>query len=462
MGDSSASADTAQSIAAFEIAARAIAGAENVRAAASDDRVAGVQPKLVVAPGDELQLAQILKSANASGLAVIPRGGGTKLARGNPPQRADVILSAARLNAIVEHAHFDLTVTIEAGCTLKHVAETLAKQNQRLALDGLWPSRATIGGILSTNDSGALRLRFGSVRDLVIGVTLALPDGTLAKSGGKVVKNVAGYDLPKLATGALGTLGVITRATFRLHPMPKESRTISCLARDAREAQRLMLAIQDSKLAHSALQIRFVESMQPQIDVLFEATEAGCAAQAEQLKTILAPATVIESGPAVWKARQELYSEATSHLAEMERSNSFDKMPQDKAALVHDPSGPALPGSCAIAKISVLPTQIAATYEALATLANANRTRFNAVFYAIGIGTIYLGAAPDALAETLKNLRGKVEQLGGSLVIAHRPDAMPPLDAWGNTGDALDLMHAVKKQFDPKSTLSPGRFVGGI
>ena len=190
-----------------------------------------------------------------------------------------MILSTARLNAIVEHAHSDLTVTVEAGCTLKQLAETLAKQNQRLALDALWPSRATVGGILSTNDSGALRLRFGSLRDLVIGITLALPDGTLAKSGGKVVKNVAGYDLPKLVTGALGTLGVITQATFRLHPMPKESRTVSCLARDARDAQRLVLAIQDSKLAHSALQVRFVESMQPQIDVLFEATEAGCAAQ---------------------------------------------------------------------------------------------------------------------------------------------------------------------------------------
>src|SRR5579871_4081952 len=313
--DAGISTDTAQSIAAFETTARALVGSENIRPATSDDRVAGKQPQLIVAPGDEQQIAQILKAANDAGLAVIPRGGGTKLAWGNPPQRADVILSTARLNAIVEHAHSDLTVTVEAGCTLKQLGETLAKQNQRLALDGLWPTRATVGGILSTNDSGALRLRFGSLRDLVIGATIALADGTLAKSGGKVVKNVAGYDLPKLVTGALGTLGVITQATFRLHPMPKETRTVSCLARDAREAQRIVLVIQDSKLAHSALQIRFVESMQPQIDVLFEATEAGCAAQAEQLKTILAPVTVIDSGPAVWKARQELYSEATANPA---------------------------------------------------------------------------------------------------------------------------------------------------
>jgi glycolate oxidase FAD binding subunit len=442
--------DTAQSIAKFEATAGAIVGTENIRAATKDDHVAGTQPQLVVAPGDEQQLARVLKAADDANLAVIPRGGRTKLGWGNSPRRADVILSTARLNAIVEHAHSDLTVTVEAGCTLAQLAETLAKQNQRLALDGLWPSRATVGGILSTNDSGALRLRFGSLRDLVIGITLALPDGTVAKSGGKVVKNVAGYDLPKLVTGAFGTLGVITQATFRLHPMPKESRTVSCLARDAREAQRLVLAIQDSKLAHSALQIRFAEAMQPQVDVLFEATEAGCAAQAEQLKQIFAPANVVESEPSVWEARQRLYSERGGNLAEMGRSN---------AAPLHNPADSA--GS-AIAKISVLPTQIAEAYEELAKSGAANRVRFSAVFYAIGIGAIYLAGGPADLAAALQSFRGKIEQLGGSLVIAHRPDAMPNVDAWGSAGDAIELMRAVKRQFDPKSTLNPGRFVGGI
>jgi glycolate oxidase FAD binding subunit len=457
--DASASVETPQSIATFEATARAIVGAESVRTANGDDVVAGVQPQLVVSPGDEAQLAQVLKAANELGLAVIPRGGGTKLAWGNPPKRADVVLSTARLNAIIEHAHSDLTVTVEAGCTLRQLSDTLAKQNQQLALDALWPNRATVGGILSTNDSGALRLRFGSLRDLVIGITLALPDGTLAKSGGKVVKNVAGYDLPKLVTGALGTLGVITQATFRLHPTPKESRTVSCLARDARDAQRLVLAIQDSKLAHSALQVRFVESMQPQIDVLFEATEAGCAAQTEQLKAILAPAKVIESEPAVWNARQELHSEATANLAQTGANRA--EMGRSSAAPVHDPAGTAAATS-ALAKISVLPTQIAEAYETLVASASANRTRFNAVFYAIGLGTIYLAASPDDLATMLKSLRAKIEQLGGSVVIAHRPDATPQLDAWGSAGDALALMRAVKQQFDPKSTLNPGRFVGGI
>jgi glycolate dehydrogenase FAD-binding subunit len=421
-----------QNIAAFQDAGRAIVSPEHVRTASASDVVDGVQPQLVVEPGSEQELAKVLKLANDAALAVIPRGGGTKLAWGNPPQRADIVLSTARLNAVLEYAWSDLTLIVEAGCTMKQLRETLAQIGQRLALDPLWPSRATIGGVLSTNDSGALRLRFGSLRDLIIGVTLALPDGTLAKSGGKVVKNVAGYDLPKLATGALGTLGIITSATFRLHPLPQEACTLSCLARDAREAQRLVLAVQNSKLAHSALQIRFVESMQPQIDVLFEATQAGLTAQVEQLKAILAPSAVIDPGPAVWNARQELYSAAVDN-----------------------------PEKSAVVKISVLPAQIAEAYEELARVA-VNRVRFSAVMQAIGIGTVHFKATPDEIVVTLQVLRKKFAAMGGSMTIAHRPADMPSMDAWDDPGDALALMRAVKQQFDPKSTLNPGRFVGGI
>src|SRR6202790_4849614 len=178
----------------------------------------------------------------------MPRSGGTKTCWGNPPVRADLILSTARLNRVIEYAWADLTVSVEAGCTIQNLQNTLAEHGQRIAVDPLWPERATVGGILSTNDSGSLRIRYGALRDLIIGVTLALPDGTLASSGGKVVKNVAGYDLPKLATGAFGTLGVITRAVFRLHPLPKETRTISCVTADVADAQRLVQAIQNSQV----------------------------------------------------------------------------------------------------------------------------------------------------------------------------------------------------------------------
>src|SRR5213592_2915920 len=229
----------------------AIVGNENVHAATAADAVAGVQPKLVIEPGAERELAEILRLSNEAGLAVIPRGNGTKLGWGNPPTRADLILSTTRLNEIIEHAWADLTVTVEAGCTIQRLQETLAQHGQRLALDPLWPEKATIGGVLSANDSGALRLRFGALRDLIIGATIALADGTLAESGGKVVKNVAGYDLPKLVTGSLGTLGVITRAVFRLHPLRHRSRTLTAKFEAPEEAQKALLAIQASKLNSS-------------------------------------------------------------------------------------------------------------------------------------------------------------------------------------------------------------------
>src|SRR5437763_1377818 len=302
----------------------ALVGNEYVRAATAADAVGGAQPKLVIEPGTDRELVNVLLLSNYAGLAVIPRGGGTKLGWGNSPASADLILSTARMTEIIEHAWADLTVSVQAGCTIQRLQETLSQHGQRLALDPLWPEKATVGGVLSTNDSGALRLRFGALRDLIIGVTIALADGTLASSGGKVVKNVAGYDLPKLVTGAFGTLGVITRAVFRLHPLPRKACSFSIAVSNPDEAQTTVLAIQDSQLAHLALQPHFSVESPPTVDILFEGTEAGLDAQAAQLrgfcksaKSSLAqvhpePRTVTNakasSSPSPWNAREDLWS----------------------------------------------------------------------------------------------------------------------------------------------------------
>src|SRR5437763_5900290 len=171
----------------------------------------------VVEPGSVEEMATLLRDASRDGLAVLPRGGGTKLDWGQPPRPVDLVLSTTRLDRVMEHAWADMTATVEAGCTVARLQHTLAEHGQRLACDPLWPERATIGGILATNDTGPLRARFGGLRDLIIGGPLVLPDGTVARSGGKVVKNVAGYDLPKLAIGSFGKLEVLTMAVFRLH-----------------------------------------------------------------------------------------------------------------------------------------------------------------------------------------------------------------------------------------------------
>ncbi len=348
-------------------------------------------------PVDKNETAAILRSANESGQAVIPTGGGTKLDWGNPPRKADVLLCMRRQNRVIEHAWADLTVTVEAGCTVAELQSTLAQHGQRLAIDPLWPERATIGGVLSTNDSGALRLGYGSLRDLIIGITLVLADGTIAKSGGKVVKNVAGYDLPKLATGGLGTLGVITRAVFRLHPLPRNTKTLTVATADATSMQRVILAILGAQLAPAAVQAR-----NGNVDILLEGTLDGIAAQESAIKEF---GEVREGSADVWQAREELWGEST------------------------------------IVKFTTLPSRVAA--------ASAFFSSF--VIQATGIG--YARFDGD-----LEKLRSAMEQDGGSVTML----GPTKLDAWGSPGDALPLMRAVKAQFDPKGTLNPGRFVGGI
>jgi len=360
-------------------------------------------------PADESEVAAILRSANDNGLAVIPRGGGTKQDWGNPASRADLVLSTARLNRIIEHAWADLTVTVQAGCTVSALQCCLAQHGQRLAIDVLWPERATVGGVLSTNDSGALRRVYGGLRDLIIGITLVLADGTIARSGGKVVKNVAGYDLPKLATGALGTLGVITEAIFRLHPLAKNTRTLSASAGTIDAAQALLLEIQAARRAHTSLQVRFAAAGEPWIDILLEGTEAGIASEERRLREL---APFAEGSQEVWMARQTIASEAS------------------------------------VAKFSVLPSRIASI---MTGWSRALPSSWKAVVQATGIG--WLSADIP-----LESLRAEIEREAGSLAIMRGPRQ----DAWGDPGDALPLMRALKHQFDPKRTLNPGRFVGGL
>lgn len=409
----------------------ALLGPDHVRPASPADAVFGVQPQLVLQPATEQELSNALRLSNEADLAVVPRGGATKFGWGNPPLRADIILSTARLNRVLEHAWADLTVTVEAGCTIQTLQETLVQHGQRLALDPLWPEKATVGGILSTNDSGALRLRFGALRDLIIGVTIALADGTLASSGGKVVKNVAGYDLPKLVTGALGTLGVITRAVFRLHPLPLQARSFSISAPNPDEAQKLVLAIQDSKLAHVAFQSHSSAESAPIIDILFEGTEAGLAAQASHLRSLCRCTQISEASPNVWNARQELWSFSSAE-------------------------------ETAIAKISTLPADLACTIELFRSAADSSRLRLKSLMYATGLGWLRLEGHASQLQQALTRLRSGFEKMGGSLILLHRPANMQNLDAWGSPGDSLPLMKSVKSRLDSSNTLNPGRFLGGI
>jgi glycolate dehydrogenase FAD-binding subunit len=408
----------------------AIVGKEHVRPATPADAVDGVQPQIVIEPGSSEELAKTLQRAATAGLHVVPRGGGTKLGWGNPPRTAEVILSIARLNHVLEHAWADMTATVEAGCTVAQFQRALAEHGQRLALDPLWPERATIGGILATNDSGASRVRFGSLRDLIIGVTLALPDGTLAKSGGKVVKNVAGYDLPKLATGSFGTLGVITQAVFRLYPLPRETRSASFRAASADALNQLMLAVQDSWLVPTGMQLRAEPGATAELDIRFEGTSPGIEAQLSHLSQLAKGTESVQTPQEAWNAREALWGVSERAL---------------------------------IAKFSVLPAQLSAACRLVQRTAEPLGLSWKVVAQAVGLGTLRLDGTSEPLIAAVTNLRSELERLGGSLGVQHCPAALKArLDVWGPAGDTLPLMRRIKEELDPAGALNPGRFVGGI
>ena len=409
---------------------RAIVGAEHMRPAIPEDAVDGVQPQMVIESGSPDEIARVLKTASGAGLQLIPRGGATKMDWGNPPRGGDLIISTRRLNRVVEHAWGDMTATVEAGCTFQQLQQTLAEHGQRLALDPLWPDKATIGGILAANDSGPLRIRFGSLRDLIIGITLALPDGTLAKSGGKVVKNVAGYDLPKLATGSLGTLGIITQAIFRLHPIPRETRSLSFSTPDNAAMNALVLAILDSKLVPTGLQVRAAGSSPPEIDLRFEGTAAGCDAQVDQAVRLAAGSRQVSAQADVWNAPAALWSGA-------------------------EPS--------VVCKFTLLSASMGTFFDKVRDVAEQAHLHWRLVAQSVGAGFLRMeGAAPD-FPGVIVELRQGLEARGGSLVVLRCPlEVKAKLDVWGSSGDALPVMKSIKAQFDPAGVLNPGRFIGGI
>jgi glycolate oxidase FAD binding subunit len=405
-----------------------IVGMQYLRAATAADAVDGVQAQWVAEPGTAEDLAHALRCAHAAGLKVSPRGGGTKLGWGNPPAACDLVLSTARLNRVLEYAWADMTVIVEAGCRVADLQKTLAEHGQRLALDPLWPEQATIGGILATNDSGTLRARYGSLRDLVIGITVALPDGTLAKSGGKVVKNVAGYDLSKLFTGSLGTLGVIVQAIFRLHPLPRQSRSLS-FSGTPESMNHLLLAIQASKLTFTGLQLRAAPGG-AYLDARFDGTPAGIEAQMKQIAQIAGSVAASEAPANIW----------TSHQA------------------IWEGAGPAL-----LAKFSVLPTQFAAVCALAERSAGENSLAWKLVVQNVGAGYARFEGSEQGLRSALLTLREEIAKIDGTLVALGCPAAVKRgLDVWGPLTDAQPLMVRIKQRFDPDGTLNAGRFVGGI
>jgi glycolate oxidase FAD binding subunit len=376
-------------------------------------------------------VAAALAEASRDGRQVAIRGGGTKLDWGALSPPADALLSTSRLDAVVAHRHGDLTATFEAGAVLDDVNRELARHGQWLPLDPPWSDRATIGGIVSTNVSGPRRHRFGAPRDLIIGVDIVRADGILAKAGGIVVKNVAGYDLARLVTGAFGCLGVVVRATFKLYPLSPASRTVLVDMPDHASAGACVSAVLGSQLTPTS-----VELQTPPLRLLvrFESIEASVEHQAVEAARLAASS----GGRATIVRDDDETREWAAHGTGVWQS----------------------PG--AVVKIALLPADLAATLDAVDDACRALRFEI-AGRAGLGVLLVRLDGEPSAQARAITALRERVPSGRGSVVLLRGSDELKrSIDVWGPMGDAFALMRAVKRSFDPEGILNPGRGPGGL
>ncbi|MBP1596471.1 MAG: linked oxidase-like protein [Acidobacteria bacterium] len=408
-----------------------------------------------VFPESAEELAQLMKEAHGAGACMIPIGAGTQLKFGNPPRAADLAVHTARLQGVVEYEPANLTVSARAGTPLRHLQEILRAENQFLPLDPPHAGRATLGGIVACASSGPIRFRYGTVRDMLIGIRVVHADGTPTKSGGKLVKNVSGYDMCKLYAGSLGTLGITTELTFRVHPVPRATATLSFgfpspetafaatqalihadLAPDALEAlnQDAFVSLQgDARGAPWVLLLRLSETEEAVRWQVDRARKLAAASQGEDL-------CVLEA------AKSETFWQRAAGLREV---------PPGEDVLV--------------LKCPALCQTAVETERRLRDLGSRLGAR-TLVFCHAGTWILYgryefASGSCDAarLRQGIADLRQECIASGGHVIVESAPAGVKRgLDTWGYEGSALELMRRIKAQFDPAGLLNPGRFVGGI
>jgi glycolate dehydrogenase FAD-binding subunit len=380
-----------------------------------------------IAPASVAGAEAILGSAAGSGAAVAFVGGETEFGLGYPLERADVFLDTKGLDRIVEYAPEDLVVEVEAGMTLAALQAALRENRQRLALDPPLPARATIGGLIATNAFGPRRTRFGTLRDLIVGISLVRADGVRVRGGGKVVKNVAGFDLPKIAVGSLGTLGMIATATFRLHPLPEAVRMLSVRTGRSGMVRTLARELIARRMEPSAV-AAYDDSGGYELYVVFEGFEAGVAEQAGRFAAL-----------------------ASQFDLRCEQGAFADR---DAAARTY--------GDLRF-RISAPPSALDAVEDdVLGPLREALGHFAVAIYPTVGI--VFAGHIVDDLERTAAAVlaaRASVEQLGGNLVVTEAPSGWS-VDVYGTLPASFGLMRELKARFDPERRLNRGRFVGRL
>jgi glycolate oxidase FAD binding subunit len=399
------------------------------------DAVLGLVPRSVAEPATAAEAAEVLRGCARDRLRVVFVGGGTDLGVGAPPTRLDLVLRTGKLDRIVEHSPSDQIVVAEAGLPLAALQRTLAAHGQRLALDPPFAERATVGGIVAANAFGPRRTRYGTARDLIIGLSLVRADGVAARGGGKVVKNVAGFDLPRLFVGSLGTLGLITSATFRLHPLPEAAATVTAERPSGAQVRALVVALRDAQLEPTSVTL-LAGAGGLRLGVRFEGFGPGVRQQAERLAGLGAKLGL--------------------------RCERLEGADAEAFWAGHD----ALRTSGAVrVRLAAPPSALEALLEnAVRPLTGSLGQGWAALDPWVGTG--FAGGTPGdpaAAVEALERARRALVALRGSLVLAAAPPGIRAgFDPWGAPSPALDLMRRLKVRLDPEGLLAPGRFVGGI
>ncbi|MCL1467885.1 FAD-binding oxidoreductase [Argonema galeatum A003/A1] len=400
----------------------------------------GTTSTCIVYPNTQEELAQVIACAYQQRWRVLPCGSGSKLSWGGVAKGVDVVISTSRLNRVIEHAVGDLTITVEAGAKLSDIQAILAKAGQFIALDPSYPETATIGGIVATADAGSLRQRYGGVRDMLLGISFVRADGQIAKAGGRVVKNVAGYDLMKLFAGSFGTLGIISQATFRVYPLPEASQTVVLIGTgDAiAQATKTLLA---SALTPTAVDLRSTQV----VTNLGLGKGMGLITRFQSMTE-----SVKQQSTRLLEVGQTLGLQCSSYTGNDE-AELWQKLAEQMWASGQEPE--------IICKIGMLPTAAVAT---LTLLDNISQQQ--------GIGLIHAGSGlgllrfnPENALDCVTKMRSHCQSHSGFLTVLEAPISFKQqLDVWGYSGNALDLMRQIKQQFDPENILSPHRFVAGI
>ena len=411
--------------------------------------VDGRRPAAVIQPADADGVAAVVGFAAARGLALTARGGGSMVDLGNAPSRLDLVLDMTRMDRILEHHPQDLTVTVETGITIGALQRALAEHGQTLGLDPPLAERATVGGVLAANAWGPRRQRYGTARDLLIGSRAVLADGTRIRAGGKVVKNVAGYDLNKLLIGSLGTLGVITEATFKVAPLPPGRGMI-------------VAAFPTPEAAHAAaIEVNRGRILPMTLDLIGPPAARRLSADSQAEPADGAWLLAVELGgttAGVERATRDLVHAMTaagsSEVTALE-GGQRERLLQRLRDYGRSPEGPA----DVILRVSVRPSEVAMAVRALE---RAPRPP-DAVIARAGSGTAYgyweeLGAAEAATM--VETVRQTLASPAGAVVLEKAPPAVKAMvDVWGLAGPDVDLMRRIKASYDPAGVLSPGRLV---